>query len=114
LLGRRDVGNLPAEFVERHPQLLAGEVGAEAEVRSRRHRIELRLSAACSTECHPRISPRLAEEYQIVTLSPALILAPLSSVSWVSVRRMYDTGDVQRKISSTAEYVRSRHSSGCS
>src|SRR4051812_42667350 len=47
-------------------------------------------------------SSRLPETNQVVTLSPALIFVPASSVSTAAVRRKWCTGVAQRSISSAA------------
>ena len=48
-------------------------------------------------------SSRFAPTYQMLTLSPALSFWPPSSVSFVTLRRKYMTGDAQRRISSVAD-----------
>ena len=53
-------------------------------------------------------SSRFAEMYQMLTLSPALIACPRISVSLVTLRRKYMTGDAQRTISSVASCARRR------
>ena len=50
-------------------------------------------------------SSRFADGCQIVTRSPAAIGTPRISVSTVAVRRKYATGEVQRRISSTAVLI---------
>ena len=52
---------------------------------------QVRVGVAATSKVHGLAnfdSSRLAELYHSATLSPAAILTPLSSMSWVSVRRM--------------------------
>ena len=86
-----DVGHLAVKFLERHADLAAGQVGAEAEVRAAAAETDVGIGCAPTSKVHGSAnfaSSRLAEQYHSETLSPAAIFTPLSSQSSVSVRRM--------------------------
>ena len=106
LAGDLDVGQAPEQLAEHHRDLAPGQVRAEAEVRAAGAEADVlvRRRAARRTGTGPRTtaSSRLAELYQITTLSPAAIGCPPISVSAVAVRRKWITGDAHRTISSTA------------
>ena len=50
-------------------------------------------------------SSRLAEMYQRLIFSPALMTWPRTSKSWRALRRKNSTGDAQRRISSVAPWM---------
>ena len=110
-----DVGQTCEQLPERHRDLPAGEVGTQAEVRSRPTETDVRVRVAQHVETFgvvelARVAVRDAVEQDDLVAFGELVVTDTRRPS-VAVRRMNVTGDATRTISSTAVVVTPSRSS---
>ncbi len=99
-------GDLPVQLLEGDRDLATRQIGPpQTEVGTAAAKADVRVGMSLHVEGERVVELRVVpvgRPVHSVTLSPTARRTPLSSVSWVTVRRMYATGDAHRTTSSTA------------